>query len=207
VTVERFTPAYRSVMAVVRPIVIGWGRLEVVGLEHLPLDGPVLIVANHDSHWDPLVIGTAARPRRQIHALAKQSLWKNPVVAAVLNGMGQIPIERGAGDVGALDTAVDRLREGACIGVFPEGTTSKGKAHRIRSGAGRLAAAVPEAAVVGVAVTGSVQLVRFPHRPRLRVEFLPPVRATDPTSARTEVSRVMDEVRAIAPVIAAGRRP
>lgn len=201
---ERFTTAYRVVMAVVRPVLAWWGRLEVVGLDRLPAEGPVVLVANHDSHWDPLVIGLAARPRRQIRALAKHSLWKNPIVAAVLNGMGQIPIERGVGDTGALDTAIARLREGACIGVFPEGTVSKGKPHRVRSGAGFLAGAVPDTTLVGVAVSGSVDIARFPHRPRLRVEVLPPAVAGDTRTARAEVARLMAEVRGIAPVVAAG---
>ena len=203
---ERFTTAYRVVMAVVRPVLAWWGRLEVVGLDRLPAEGPVVLVANHDSHWDPLVIGLAARPRRQIRALAKHELWKNRIVAAVLDGMGQIPIERGVGDTGALDTAIARLREGACIGVFPEGTVSKGKPHRIRSGAGFLAGAVPGTTLIGVAVSGSVDIARFPRRPRLRVEVLPPAVAEDTRTARAEIARLMAEVREIAPVVAAGRR-
>ena len=60
--------------------------------------GPLLIVGNHDSHWDPVMVGIAARNRRQIRALAKSDLWKVRGLGPVLNGMGQIPIERGKGD-------------------------------------------------------------------------------------------------------------
>ena len=66
----------------------------------------------------------------------------------VLNGMGQIPIERGAGDKQALARAIEALRAGVCIGVFPEGTRSRGKVLRARSGVGRLALEVPEAQLV-----------------------------------------------------------
>src|SRR5206468_2686169 len=107
---------YRVVLALCAPIVRWWGRLEVAGLEHLPLEGPVLLAGNHDSYWDPVAIGIAGMPRRQIRALAKSSLWK-PVIGSVLDGMGQIPIDRGAGDAGALDRAVEELRNGACIGI------------------------------------------------------------------------------------------
>src|SRR5437899_391107 len=124
---------YRFVLALCTPIVRWWGRLEVSGLEHLPLEGPVLLAGNHDSCWDRIAVGVAAVPRRQIHALAKSSLWK-PVIGPVLDAMGQIPINRGKADAHAMDRAVTSLREGACIGIFPEGTRSKGKTLRARSG-------------------------------------------------------------------------
>src|SRR3978361_2046221 len=78
------------------PAVKWWGRLEVSGLEHLPAEGPVLLAGNHDSYWDPIAIGIAGLPRRQICALAKSSLWK-PGLAKILDGMGQIPMQRGRG--------------------------------------------------------------------------------------------------------------
>ena len=133
-------------MAACAPVVRWWGRLEVAGVEHLPASGPLLIIANHDSNWDPVAIGIAGRKRRQIRALAKASLWDIPGLAPILRGMGQIPIKRGAADAGALDEAIRQLREGACLGVFPEGTISRGAVLRARSGAGRLAIEVPEAA-------------------------------------------------------------
>jgi 1-acyl-sn-glycerol-3-phosphate acyltransferase len=165
---------YRVAMAVSRPVVVAWGRLAVEGLDALPAAGPALVVGNHDSHWDPLAVGVAAIRRRQIKALAKSTLWDVRGLAPVLNGMGQIPIERGAGDAGALSRAVEELRAGACIGVFPEGTRSRGKVLRARSGVGRLALEVPEAKLVCVAVEGTSDLTGFPRRPRLRVRFFEP---------------------------------
>jgi 1-acyl-sn-glycerol-3-phosphate acyltransferase len=198
---------YRLVMAFATPIVRWWGRLEVVGLDVLPRSGPTLIVANHDSLWDPVVIGVAAR-RRQVRALAKASLWKSRPMAAVLNGMGQIPIERGRGDLTALSAAVTQLEQGNCIGVFPEGTVSKGKPLRALSGAGRLALAVPDSRVVAVTATGVVDIARFPKRPRLRVEFFEPAggQPQPGESAAALTKRVMAEVRAKAPFVASGRR-
>jgi len=140
-------------MAVCRPIVSVWGRLEVVGLEHLPSRGPVLLACNHDSYWDPIAIGVAALPRRQIRALAKASMWRVRGLKRILDGMGQIPIDRGRGDAAALDRAVEELRDGVCIGIFPEGTRSLGRVLRARSGLGRLAEAVPEARIVCCSVS------------------------------------------------------
>jgi len=100
---EPMTRTYRTALAIFRPVVRFWGRLEVEGLEHVPAEGPLLIVGNHDSYWDPVVIGLAAIGRRQIRALSKSSLWKVKGLNKVLDGMGQIPIVRGSGDADALD--------------------------------------------------------------------------------------------------------
>jgi 1-acyl-sn-glycerol-3-phosphate acyltransferase len=206
---EPFTLTYRIAMAVCVPLVSLWGRLEVEGLEVLPRSGPTLIVANHDSQTDPLAVGVAARKRRQIRALAKRSLWDKPGLGRVLDGMGQIPIERAAGDADALVNAVEALRRGSCIGVFPEGTISVGRELRARSGIGRLALEVPEASLVCAAVEGTTALARFPKRPRIRVRFLEPASGqTDPSETPAGLSqRLLDELRALAPPVDAGRNP
>jgi 1-acyl-sn-glycerol-3-phosphate acyltransferase len=206
--VERITSAYRGVMAVTTPAVRWWGRLQVSGLEHMPLEGPVLLAGNHDSYWDPIAVGIAALPRRQIRALAKSSLWK-PGIAKVLNGMGQIPIDRGAGDARALDRAIEELRAGACIGIFPEGTRSLGRELRARSGFGRLAAAVPEAQIVCCTVQGTVDIPKFPlRRPRARVAFYRPAGGglQDGEDPGEFAARLLAEIRAQAPIAVAGRR-
>lgn len=167
------TRTYRVAMNVCKPVA-RWGRLQVEGLETLPESGPLLVIGNHDSHWDPIMVGIAALKRRQIRALAKSDLWKVRGLAPILNGMGQIPIERGKGDAQALARAVEALHAGVCIGVFPEGTRSKGKVLRARSGVGRLALEVPEAHVSLVAIEGTTDLTGFPRRPRIRIRFFDP---------------------------------
>jgi 1-acyl-sn-glycerol-3-phosphate acyltransferase len=167
------TRTYRVAMNV-NKLVAWWGRMQVEGLETVPESGPLLIVGNHDSHWDPIMVGIAALKRRQIRALAKSDLWKVRGLAPILNGMGQIPIERGKSDAQALGRAVEALRAGVCIGVFPEGTRSRGKVLRARSGLGRLALEVPEAHVTLVAIEGTTDLTGFPRRPRIRLRFFDP---------------------------------
>ena len=192
------TNTYRLAMAVNRPVA-WWGRLRVEGLETLPESGPLLVLGNHDSHWDPIMVGMAAVKRRQIRALAKSDLWKVRGLAPILNGMGQIPIQRGKGDKDALAKAIETLRAGACIGVFPEGTRSKGKVLRARSGAGRLALEVPEAHVTLVAIEGTSDLTGFPRRPRLRVRFFNPAGGQPrPGEDPAELSaRLLGEIRAL----------
>ena len=206
---ERISPTYRLAMGACVPVVRWWGRLEVEGLELVPEEGPVLLAANHDSYWDPVSIGVAGLRRRQFRALAKSSMWKVKGLNKILDGMGQIPIERGSADTGALNRAIEELRAGACIGVFPEGTRSLGRELRARSGFGRLAEAVPEAAVVLCSVQGTTDVARFPTRPRIRLRFfLPAEGGLQPgESAGDFTVRLLKEVRAGAPITHAGRRP
>jgi 1-acyl-sn-glycerol-3-phosphate acyltransferase len=200
---------YRVAMAVSRPVAI-WGRLEAEGLEMLPTAGPTLVVGNHDSHWDPLMVGIAGIRRRQIRALAKADLWKVRGLAPVLDGMGQIPIVRGAGDAAALARAVEELRGGACIGVFPEGTRSRGKVLRARSGVGRLALEVPETKLVCVSIEGTTDLTGFPRRPRIRIRFFEPAggQARPDEEPGELAARLLAELRELVPPsLSARKRP
>ena len=156
--------------------VAAWARLEVSGVETLPASGPLLLIGNHDSHWDPVMIGHSARKRRMVRALAKSTLWDVRGLNKVLDGMGQIPIVRGAGDAQALANAVAALREGSCVGVFPEGTRSKGRVMRARSGVGRLALEVPEAHVSCVAISRHRRPHRLPSPPPHQGPLLRPGR-------------------------------
>lgn len=199
-SVNERTRTYALAMAVNRPVA-WWGRMQVEGLEAVPEQGPLLILGNHDSHWDPVMVGIAAYRRRQIRALAKSELWDVRGLGPVLNGMGQIPIQRGKGDKNALAKAIEALRAGVCIGVFPEGTRSKGKVLRARSGVGRLALEVPEAHVTLVAIEGTTDLTGFPRRPRIRIRFFDPV-GGQPRSDEDpgELSaRLLAEIRELVP--------
>ena len=194
------TRTYRLAMNVNKPVA-WWGRLQVEGLEAVPESGPLLILGNHDSHWDPVMVGIAAYERRQIRALAKSELWEVRGLGPILDGMGQIPIQRGKGDKDALAKAIEALRAGVCIGVFPEGTRSKGKVLRARSGVGRLALEVPEAHVTLVAIEGTTDLTGFPRRPRIRIRFFDPVggqpRPDEDPGALS--ARLLAEIRELVP--------
>lgn len=204
---EDLTWPYRVVVSVGNPI-MRWSRMRVSGLDCLPKTGPVLLVADHDSYWDPIAIAVAARGVRQIQALAKSTIWKNKLVGNLMTTMGQIPVERGASNQEAMKTAVEALRNGACIGIFPEGTRSLGRELRARTGVARLAEAVPEAAIVCVRTNGSVDVTRFPKRPSITVEFYRPAGGSlqPGESPREFADRLLDELRAGAPREIPGRR-
>ncbi len=202
------TRTYVAAMSACSPIVRRWSRLDVSGLEHLPESGPVLLAGNHDSYWDPVAVGVAALHRRQVCALAKSSMWKLEGLNRILDGMGQIPIDRGSADAAALDRAIAELRQGACIGIFLEGTRSLGRELRARSGFGRLAEAVPGAEVVCCSIVGTTDIARFPTRPAVHIRFFRPAGGgLQSGETPSDLSaRLLAEIRAGAPIATAGRR-
>ena len=207
-TAEHITKTYRFALGICKPIVRWWGRLKVEGLEHVPPTGPLIVASNHDSYWDPIVVGIAAIRLRQIRALSKSTLWKVKGLNKVLDGMGQIPVVRGTKDTDALERAMSELRGGACVGIFIEGTRSLGRPLRARSGIGRLAAAVAEAPVVLAAVNDTTLIPRIGRRPRLTVKFFEPrggqmQAGEDPADFAV---RCLAELRELAPRAVAGRK-
>jgi|tagenome__1003787_1003787.scaffolds.fasta_scaffold20848851_2 1-acyl-sn-glycerol-3-phosphate acyltransferase len=201
------TRAYRTVVTVSGPI-MKWARMRVTGLDCLPATGPVLLVADHDSYWDPIAVAVAVSKVRQVRALAKSTIWKNKVVGALMTEMGHIPVERGASNADAMATAVTELRKGACIGIFPEGTRSLGRELRARTGVGRLAEAVPEATVVCIRINGTVDVVRLPQRPSVTLDFYRPAggQLQPGESAAQFANRLLAELRDGAPREIPGRK-
>jgi 1-acyl-sn-glycerol-3-phosphate acyltransferase len=198
---------YDLIATLLRPVA-RWGRLRVEGLEAVPREGPLLIVPNHDSQWDPVLVGLALRPRRRLRFLARASLWHIPGLGPILGAMGQIPIRRGEGDAAALDRAVEALRSGEAVCVFPEGGLSWGERLRARSGVGRLVKSCPGAVVVLCEVAGTTGYARFPLRPRVLVRFVVPENG-DPRPEETPAevaTRLLDQIRARVPPTPAGRR-
>src|SRR3989440_10240127 len=115
-----------------------WGRMRVVGLDAVPRTGAVLVVPNHDSQMDPIVLGIALRKVRPLRYLARANLWKIPGLGPILRGLRQIPIERGARDATAIQAAVDALEANEAVCIFPEGKLSLGERLRARGGLARV---------------------------------------------------------------------
>jgi 1-acyl-sn-glycerol-3-phosphate acyltransferase len=148
---------------------------EVIGAEHVPLTGPVIISANHIGLMDgPLVHGTVPRGT---HILVKDEMFRGPV-GTVLRAAGQIPVDRHGGRP-ALAAGLGVLRRGGAVGIFPEGVRGRGDGNEARAGVAWLAvnsgAPVVPTAVLGTRRTGE-GVGHVPGlRRRLVVAFAEPV--------------------------------
>ncbi len=127
-------------------------RLRRLGTEHIP-DGGVILASNHRSFLDPFAIGCCLG--RPIYFVAKEELFKNPLLGWILNCLGAFPIKRGASDEESMDTALALLERGHAVVIFPEGTRIRaGSLGSPRRGVGRLALQSGKP-VVPIAVTNS----------------------------------------------------
>src|SRR5881227_1446937 len=98
-------------------------RYQVSGQEHIPRDGALLVVANHLSWYDPLLLGVVL-PRR-VWFFTKSEIFRWPLAGKVVEWTGQIPVRRGESDRAALEKALACLRDGKALMIFPEGTVER----------------------------------------------------------------------------------
>jgi 1-acyl-sn-glycerol-3-phosphate acyltransferase len=144
---------YRFIRSLFVPFFLIYLRMQRIGREHLPKSGPLLLASNHRSFLDPFVIGTLVK--RPVYYMAKRELFEKRWQAWALNALGAFPVDRGAGDRDAMETARAILERGDCVVVFPEGTRVRpGPLGSPRRGIGRLALETG-APVAPVAVIGS----------------------------------------------------
>jgi 1-acyl-sn-glycerol-3-phosphate acyltransferase len=128
-------------------------RWQVFNPERVPLKGPVVLASNHASILDPPLVGAGLR--RGINYLARESLFRFPVVGWVLRNWNSVPVDRDGGGAAGLRAILDRLLAGGAIILFPEGTrTRDGKLQPARSGIG-LTVIKSKAPVVPVRVFGT----------------------------------------------------
>jgi 1-acyl-sn-glycerol-3-phosphate acyltransferase len=160
-----------AVMLIV-PVMTVLTRKTWLRMDAVPATGPVILVPNHVSHFDPLVVAHYLyRAGRWPRFLGKASVWKVPVIGFLLDKTRQIPVERGSVEaVKSLDTLVEALREGGAVVIYPEGTTTRHPdlwPMRGKTGAARLAL-LTGAPIVPIANWGAQQIFD-PRTNRLRL--------------------------------------
>ena len=99
---------------------MGW---KVRGVENIPVDGPIILVSNHVSLWDPILV--ACSVTRNVSYMAKEELFSIPFLGPIIPRLEAFPVKRGEGDTSAIRNSLSILKEGRVLGLFPEGTRSK----------------------------------------------------------------------------------
>lgn len=115
------TKFYRIIYTIVAPFVHLLFPCRVVGMENLP-EGGALLCANHVSGWDPIVIGLNLPRDSRLTVMAKDQLFRIPLLGPFLRKLGIFPVKRGGSDLTAMKTAIKVLTGGSRLLVFPEGT-------------------------------------------------------------------------------------
>lgn len=150
-------------------VVSSW---EVRGRENIPRTGGLIVASNHISFFDPPLVGIATV--RELHYLAKEELFRQPVLGPLIRTFNSIPIRRGVADMSGLSKAMEVLRGGKALIMFPEGSRMRdGQLHPARPGVGMLAVGT-DALIVPCYISGSDRPGRWiTRRSKLRVWFAP----------------------------------
>ncbi len=194
-------------------------RVEFDGLENVPATGPAILVFNHRSYFDPLVMGLViAKTGRNVRGLGKKEVFDVPIVGRLMKASGGIRVDRGTGSDEPLDAAIAAVEAGELLMVAPEGTIPRGPAFfdpvlKGRWGAARIAAATG-APVIPIGLWGTEQVwprnARLPkmslnHRPVVTATVGAPVKLSH-RSPDADTKKIMKAITALLPPEARERR-
>ena len=167
-------PWYAFILALARGLLGVIAPADVTGTENLPRDRNFILASNHFSFFEPPLL--AVHCRRELHFLAKKPLLDAPLFGPFIASLGSIPINRGSTDVSGLNAAVELLKSGGNLLIFPEGGRNKtGRLKEAKGGIGYLVlgSGVP---VVPAYVRNSNQILNcLLRKSRIKVAFGPPL--------------------------------
>ena len=163
-------------------------RPTIIGEENIKKEGPIVLAGNHTKWLDPIML--VAIVKRQVHFLAKIELFKGPI-SLITKGMGAIPVNRKIHDKNALETAITSLKEGLCIGIFPEGTINRTNnlIMPFKIGAVKMSKET-NATLIPFVITGKYKL----FRKSIKIEFLKPLKVSDDLEkSNQELMKLVEE--------------
>lgn len=170
--------------SVVSPMLHLYFRGRIEGAEHVPRQGPLIVVANHASDFDPPIVSNCVR--RPVSFMAKEELFKVPVLSQAIRLYGAYPVKRGSADRSAIRAALAQLEAGWAVGIFLQGTrTADARISEPKLGAALLAAKA-QAPLLPVSLWGTEGIIakgsKFPRSVPVTVrigEPMPPPTSTD----------------------------
>lgn len=179
-------------------------RLRWWDMHKVPATGPVLLIANHQSFFDLIAIGMAL-PHRHFHGMARKTLFDNPTFAKWITMLNAFGVDQDKADLKAMRTAIDRLKKGHLVLIFPEGSrTPDGAMHEFQDGI-MLIIRRAKPTVVPIAIDGIQDVYPMgAKRPALtgRIGALcgdpipsEDLLAMDPTEARNRLEREVESLR------------
>ena len=158
---------YRPVIGVALGLfkALSW-RVRTFGTDNIPTAGPVVLASNHIGYLDFVFVGYAARERgRLVRFMAKKEVFDHPVAGPLMRGMKHIPVDRFARASDSVDLAIEYLRRGEAVGMFPEGTISRSFIPRAgKTGAARMA--IESGATLIPCATWGTQRILTKDRPK-----------------------------------------
>lgn len=160
---------YRVIRVVAYILLRIWNRLEITGLENVPSDGKLIVVANHVSVLDPILLGVSLP--RQVKFMAKKELFEVPVIGRLITVLGAFPVDRDKTDFQSVKNSLRVLANQEVLGMFPEGGTKK-HAERIVFRPGAAAIALKsKSPVMPVAIVGTKSFSKVLLFGKLRVHI------------------------------------
>lgn len=133
-------------------------RVEAIGIENIPTEGAVILASNHISLLDPPAVGVLIK--RQVRFMAKEELFKIPVLGMLIRSFGAYPVKRGGVSIDAIKSSINLLKTGEIMGVFPEGTRNKGDDSAGAKKGTAMIALRSKATVIPCAIVGNYKLFR-----------------------------------------------
>jgi len=152
-------------------------RIKVSGKENIPKTGGFILAANHTSYFDPLLVGSWST--RQVYFFAKKELFNHKLFGEVLRRVNALPVRRAAIDRQAIGMAVDVIKRGYGLTIFPEGTRSKGDSFLAPKAGVGVIARQTKSSIIPCYVHGANRLSKcLWGRQRLSVTFGEPLSST-----------------------------